>query len=230
MARTRVFDVDTAVETATGLFWRNGYERTSLADLTAAMGITPPSFYFAFGSKEGLFKRVLKHYSDTRLGWAEEALQQPTSRGVAECMLYRLADLYTDEAYPPGCLAVNCALPFTDDSASIRREMAQYRAKRRERLRERFQAAKDDGDLPADADADELAHYVMTVGWGLAFAAQSGATRDELYRTVARALQAWPAEPAVAAQSATGRRKRNRQHSTNGVADLPVRRASRPRA
>src|ERR1700733_7112105 len=84
MARPRVFDVDKAVETATELFWRNGYERTSLADLTTAMGITPPSFYFAFGSKEGLFKRALQHYYKTRLSRAEQAFDQPTSRGLAE--------------------------------------------------------------------------------------------------------------------------------------------------
>ena len=58
MARTRVFEVDQAIEIATDMFWRNGYERTSLSDLTTAMGITPPSFYFAFGSKEGLFRKV----------------------------------------------------------------------------------------------------------------------------------------------------------------------------
>src|SRR5580698_6372860 len=114
MARTRVFNVEEAIETATDLFWRNGYERTSLADLTNAMGITPPSFYFAFGSKDGLFKRVLEHYTRTRLSYAEEALNEPTARGVAEQTLFRLAELYTDPTRPPGCLVVNCALPCSD--------------------------------------------------------------------------------------------------------------------
>ncbi|WP_118180465.1 TetR/AcrR family transcriptional regulator [Paraburkholderia phosphatilytica] len=192
MARTRLFDVDKAIETATELFWRKGYERTSLADLTASIGITPPSFYFAFGSKEALFKRVLKHYVDTRLGQAEEALRQPTSRGVAEFFLCRLAELYTDGSRPPGCLAVNCTLGGADDSGSIRAELAAQRQARQERLRKRFQDDKDRGDLPAEADPDELARYLMVVGWGLAFAAQAGATREELQRTVARALEAWP--------------------------------------
>jgi AcrR family transcriptional regulator len=192
MARARVFDIDKAIETATELFWRNGYERTSLADLTTAMGITPPSFYFAFGSKEGLFKRVVEHYLETRLSQAEEALRQPTARGVAELMLYRLADLYTDTSHPPGCLAVNCSLPCADDTGPIRGELARLREARRERLRNRLQDAQNSGDLPPDADPSELARFLMVVGWGMAFDAQSGASRAELYRTVVRALKAWP--------------------------------------
>jgi AcrR family transcriptional regulator len=192
MARPRVFDVQKAIETATDLFWRNGYERTSLADLTNAMGITPPSFYFAFGSKDGLFRRVLEHYMRTRLSYAEEALNEPTARGVAEQTLHRLADLYTDPTHPPGCLAVNCALPCHDDSTPLRRELAVLREARRTRMRERLMRAQAAGDLPVHSDPDALARFILVVGWGLAFDAQSGATRDDLHRTVATALKAWP--------------------------------------
>lgn len=48
------------------------------------------------------------------------------------------------------------------------------------------------GDLPADCDPDQLAGFILVVGWGMALAAQSGATRDDLHRTVATALKAWP--------------------------------------
>jgi AcrR family transcriptional regulator len=192
MARPRVFDVDKAIETATDLFWRNGYERTSLADLTQAIGITPPSFYFAFGSKDGLFKRVLEHYVRTRLSYAEDALNEPTARGVAEQTLLRLAELYTDPTRPPGCLVVNCALPCGDDATPLRRELAGFRAARRNRMRDRLLRAQATGDLPADSDPDALARFILVVGWGLAFDAQSGATRDDLHRTVATALKAWP--------------------------------------
>jgi AcrR family transcriptional regulator len=192
MARPRVFDVDKAVETATELFWRNGYERTSLADLTTAMGITPPSFYFAFGSKEGLFKRALQHYYKTRLSRAERAFDQPTSRGLAEFMLYCLADLYTDADRPPGCLMVNCSLPSANDTGPIRSELAELRNARRERLRNRFQDAINGGDLSPEADPDALAHFLMSVGWGMAIDALGGATRADLHRTAALALKAWP--------------------------------------
>ena len=192
MARPRVLDIDKAIEVAMASFWRNGYEQTSVADLTQAMGITPPSFYFAFGSKDGLFLRVLERYLTTRLSYAEEALNEPTAREVAEVMLYRMADLYTDASHPPGCLAVNCALAGADDPGPIRGELSTLREARRTRLRDRLQRAKASGDLPDDANPNELARFLMSIGWGMAFDAQSGATRKELYQTVDRALKAWP--------------------------------------
>jgi AcrR family transcriptional regulator len=192
MARTRVFEVDQAIEIATDMFWRNGYERTSLSDLTTAMGITPPSFYFAFGSKEGLFRKVLEHYRRTRLAYAEDALNQPTARDVAEQTLLRLADLYTDPKRPPGCLAVNCSFPSNTGVTELQREFADLRKARRAKLRDRLKKAQAAGDLPADSDPDELARFILVIGWGLALAAQSGATRNDLHRTVATALKAWP--------------------------------------
>ena len=192
MARPRVFDIEKAVETATDLFWKNGYEQTSLANLTRAMGITPPSFYFAFKSKDSLFWKVIEHYQATYLGYMEEALRQPTARGVAEYVLYGCADTYTEPSHPRGCLIVNCSLPCSDDAIEVRRELAKRGRTRHVKLRRRFQEAKSSGDLPSNSDPDELARFILIVRWGMAIAAQSGASRKDLHRTVVRAMQAWP--------------------------------------
>jgi AcrR family transcriptional regulator len=192
MARARVFDVDAAIKIATDMFWRRGYERTSLSDLTDAMGITPPSFYHAFGSKEGLFRQVLLHYAATRLQTAEDALDCATARDVAEQMLTRFAELYTDPLCPPGCLAANCSLAGGLPEGTMESELATMRRARRHRLRRRFERAKASGDLPKTANAEALARYLMTVGWGMAADARSGATRADLLRTVQLALMAWP--------------------------------------
>ena len=191
MARARMFDMDAAIESATRLFWQNGYDRTSLADLTAAIGIKPPSFYFAFGSKDGLFRQVLEHYFNTHLHYVEEALDEPTSRRVAEVMLYRMADLYTDPSHPPGCLAVKCTLSRVE-TANLDATHMDLRNARRARLTHRLEEARATNDLPPDADPEELARFLLVVGWGMAIDAQSGASRAELYATVARALTAWP--------------------------------------
>jgi AcrR family transcriptional regulator len=192
MARPRVFDVDAAVDTATELFWRQGYERTSLSDLTSAMGITPPSFYNAFGSKEDLFKKVLDHYRSSRLSYAEDALNLPSAREVAEQMLTRLAHLYTDPARPRGCLAFNCSLAGGAPDGDMEAELVKSRRARRERIRKRLAKAQASGDLPPDADPKALARYLMTVGWGMASDARSGASRADLLGTVQLALKAWP--------------------------------------
>lgn len=192
MARTRVFDVAAGLNTATELFWRQGYDRTSLSDLTEAIGITPPSFYHAFGSKEGLFRQVLERYGATRLSYAEDALNCSTARAVAEQTLTRLAELYTDPPHPPGCLAFNCSLGGGAPGGAVEGELAAMRQARRDRLRKRFERAQEEGDLPAEADPQALARYVMIVGWGMASDARSGATRAELLRTIDLAMKAWP--------------------------------------
>lgn len=192
MGRPREFDIDKALDTAGELFWRNGYERTSLSDLTEAIGITPPSFYFAFGNKEKLFKQVVDRYQSGHLGFFGEALRLPTARAVVERLLYGFADAYTTKPHPPGCLVLNCSLPCSDDADSVRRDLADRRKAAKVELRKRFKRSKSDGDLPADADSDTLARYVLTVGSGMAVDAQSGASREDLYRTVKLALKSWP--------------------------------------
>jgi AcrR family transcriptional regulator len=193
MARPREFDIEKALDTAGELFWRKGYEGTSLADLTGAIGITPPSFYFAFKSKEALFKQVVDRYQCGHLGFLAEALNQTTPLDVAERVLYGLADAYTTRPHPPGCLVLNCSLPCSDTVDSIRHDLAERRKASRIELRKRFERFQSSGALPADADPDVLAQYVLTVAWGMAVEAQSGASRDDLYRTVELALKSWPA-------------------------------------
>jgi AcrR family transcriptional regulator len=192
MGRPREFDIDKAVAVAVELFWRNGYDKTSLADLTAAMGINSPSFYFAFGSKENLFRLALEHYVARYANYVNEALDQPNARAVAERFLHGCASSYTDRAHAAGCLGINCALPVPEDGDPVRQDLAKWREAIRIKFRKRFKQAQASGDLSPEADADELARYLLVVAWGMAVAAQSGASRADLRRTTARALQAWP--------------------------------------
>jgi AcrR family transcriptional regulator len=195
MGRPREFDIETALDTAGELFWRKGYEGTSLSDLTGAIGITPPSFYFAFKSKEALFKQVVERYQrGQQLGFFAQALTQKTPLAVAEGVLYGLADSYTSKLNPPGCLVLNCSLPCSDETDdSVRHELAELRKASRIELRKRFKHFQSSGALPHDADPDALARYIVTVAWGMAVEAQSGASRSDLHRTVKLALASWPA-------------------------------------
>jgi AcrR family transcriptional regulator len=90
VGRPRQFDIDKVIAIATNLFWEKGYEGTSLIDLTKAIGITPPSFYFAFGSKEGLFRKVIERYYTGYLVHSEEAFREPTAPRGRRAIAIRL--------------------------------------------------------------------------------------------------------------------------------------------
>jgi AcrR family transcriptional regulator len=197
MARTRVFDIDHAIEIATDLFWKQGYDRTSLSDLTEAVGITPPSFYHAFGSKEGLFQKVIDRYTARHVGFIGEALAQPTALAATEHLLHGYADALTNPDRPQGCLALNCALPYAKDDEGIRKALFDNRCRFRDELLIRFKRARTEGDLPAGIDLPGLVRFVQIVGYGMAVEAQSGATRPDLHRAVDIALGAWPGKTAA---------------------------------
>lgn len=192
LGRPREFDVDEALDRALRVFWRKGYEGTSLPDLTKAMGINRPSLYAAFGNKEALFRKVVDRYAEGPASHTVDALKAPTARKVVERLLGGAVDLLSDPAHPKGCLIVQGALACGEDAEPMREELASRRAAGEAALRERLERAKREGDLPARADPGDLARYVMTVGNGLAVQAAGGATRDELRRVVKLALRAWP--------------------------------------
>jgi AcrR family transcriptional regulator len=101
MGRPREFSIEKALDRVSELFWSKGCDRTSLNDLTEAIGTTPPSFYFAFKSKEALFKQVVDRYQCGHLGFLAEAFNQTTPLAVAEQVLYGLADAYTSKYIRP---------------------------------------------------------------------------------------------------------------------------------
>jgi AcrR family transcriptional regulator len=191
MGRPRAFDADTALDEAMEVFWRHGYEGATIAQLTDAMGINPPSLYAAFGSKEGLLKAALDRYANRRAAFLEDVLSAPTARDVAEKMLMGIADTQTDPANPPGCLLVQGGLACGTGSENVPFELATRRAQTEDQLRARFAKAKADGDLTATADPAALARYLSAVTVGMGVMASSGADREALRQVAVVSLKAF---------------------------------------
>jgi AcrR family transcriptional regulator len=192
MGRPRGFCTDTALDRAMTVFWRQGYEGASLADLTAAMGINSPSLYSAFGSKEGLFRAVLERYDARRKGFMERVLAAPDAQTVAREYLEGVAAFAADTSglNPPGCLLLQSGLSCGDQA--IPDEMARHRAEKETALRERFTRARDEGDLSDATDPAALARYLMAMANGICVQATAGATPEQLLEIARMALAGWP--------------------------------------
>jgi AcrR family transcriptional regulator len=191
--RLRQFDAEEALDRAMEVFWRRGYAGATLPELTAAMGINRPSLYAAFGNKEELFRKALDRYWAGPAAFVAEALNEPTARDVAEGLFCGMVRLYGDRRNPRGCLMVHGALACGEEAEPIRRELAARREAAVTAIRERFERAMRDGDLPEGTDCASLARFVATIMQGLAVQAASGATETELRRVSELALRAWPA-------------------------------------
>jgi AcrR family transcriptional regulator len=204
--RPRSFDRATALERATMAFWEHGYETTSIAELTRAMGIGAPSMYAAFGDKRSLFEEVVTGYVRSHGSFGARALDAgPTARAGIGRMLREAASEFTDPAHPRGCLvisaAANCATPDVADSLRDRRNanLAGMEA----RIREDVEA----GLLPAGTDARALARFSGAVLQGMSQQARDGATREELEAVAEAAMRAWPEQTADAAQTPDAARR-----------------------
>lgn len=193
MGRPRAFDRDEALDRATTVFWEHGYEGASLAELTAAMGINPPSLYAAFGNKEGLFRAVLDRYAAANADLMEQALAAPTSREVVCRYLRGWLDGISAPSKPAGCLVIQSGLTCGKGGESVAEVLTERRKDPECRLKARFEQARDAGDLPPGFDPETLARYITAVQQGLCIQAAGGADRRALEQVVEMALLAWPA-------------------------------------
>lgn len=190
--RPRVFDKDEALDKVMQIFWNRGYEGASIAELTETLGINKPSLYAAFGNKEELFKKALSRYAAGPVSFVRDAVNEPTARKVAESFLFKAAEFLTKPSQPKGCMIVQGALSSGESADLVKNILINYRNSYENLLAERFEKARLEGDLPENAVAKDLAKYLAILHQGMSVQATSGATKEELIKTVNIALNIWP--------------------------------------
>ncbi|MFC5718732.1 TetR/AcrR family transcriptional regulator [Streptomyces gamaensis] len=186
--RPRSFDRGEALDRAMRVFWEHGYEATSIAHLTRAMGIGAPSLYAAFGDKATLFKEVVAFYVDTYGAYMGRALtQEPTAREAVGRVLREAARWLTADDRPRGCLVV-----FAANEPEAERILRDQRAAFAGAFEERIRAGLAAGELPPATDPMALARYCAAVFQGMSQQARDGASREELQAIAETAMHCWP--------------------------------------
>jgi AcrR family transcriptional regulator len=193
--RPRSFDRDSALEQAMLAFWRHGYETTSIAELTSAMGITPPSLYTAFGDKKRLFVEAVKLYAGDQEAMARSIADAPSAYQAAKDMLIGAAKAFTAQATPSGCLLASATASGSAASADVQRAVADIRQGIAAMLRSRIERDIKTGALPERTDSVGLAGLVIAVIQGMSVLARDGANRAALLCVVDAMLGGWPSGP-----------------------------------
>lgn len=186
------FDRDAALEQAMLMFWRHGYETTSIVDLTTAMGVTAPSLYAAFGDKKRLFLEAMRRYAGDPDAMARDIREAPSAYDAANAMLTKAAVGYTGDTTPRGCLLASATATGSAASCDVQDAVADIRRFIVACLQARIDADVASGLLSPATDAVALAGLIMAVAQGMSVLARDGASRAVLVAIVAATMAAWP--------------------------------------
>lgn len=193
MGRPRQFDRDAALTKAMHLFWQNGFEATSLSQLKAALGISAPSFYAAFGSKEALFHETVALYLQSH-GSVMDCLWDPAlrPRAAIELALRGSAHMQVEPSHPTGCMvALGVSSAGGPENAAVAAGLTAARARNRAGILACVERGVAQQELGPGTDAAALATVFESFLLGLSALARDGATRETLDRAVDQVLRLW---------------------------------------
>ena len=191
MARTKEFEPEKALTRAMDLFWRRGYEATSVHDLLEEMGIGRGSMYDTFGDKRALFLAALDRFEETRVSRADEILEGSASavEGIRRLFETTIEGLVS---YEPrrGCLLANTAVELAPHDEQIARRISCYVRRTEDAFERALVRGRATGEIPADKDPKALARFLVSILHGVRVLARAGVDRDVLDDSVRTALEA----------------------------------------
>ena len=188
MARPRSFDPDQALDLARDVFWRKGFQSTSLDDVTAATGLAKPSLYAAFGDKNALFLKVLDRYHHRIVANAERVLNEgPSARDAVERWLAGFVPFCSGVRGNRGCLSVNTAADGASDQKEVRNRVERFNRKLEQLLSDRLRA--DRAQFSDAFDPDSAAHTIMAIYLGLMVMAKDAPDAASVRATLNQAMK-----------------------------------------
>ncbi|MFK4064502.1 TetR/AcrR family transcriptional regulator [Streptomyces sp. NPDC029674] len=169
MARTKEFDPDAALQSALELFWRRGYEATSMADLVEALGIGRASIYATFGNKHDLYLKALERYGEIQqpllLGeLAQPGPALPAVRGVVRRFG---AESVAEDGRLTGCFITNTAAELAPHDPAAARCVERSWDHIETLLHSALVRAQAQGELPEDRDPLTLARMLLVLMQGV---------------------------------------------------------------
>jgi AcrR family transcriptional regulator len=188
MARPRSFNPDEALDLARDVFWRKGFQSTSLDDITAATGLAKPSLYAAFGDKNALFLKVLDRYHKRIIANAERVLSEgPSARDAIERWLTGFVPFCSGVRGSRGCLSINTGADGASEQSEVRKRVERFNRKLEELLRNRLRAGR--AQFSDGFDPDSAAHTIMAIYLGLMVMAKDAPDAARVRATLNQAMK-----------------------------------------
>jgi TetR/AcrR family transcriptional repressor of nem operon len=160
MPRNKEFDYDEKLKTARNLFWKKGYNATTMNDLVDAMQINRSSLYLAYGNKHDLFLKSLSEYiqkKDKQYTQAAKKSEEPL-KAISNI----INSVFESAIRDTNCLFTNSVfeLALSDNEVS---ELLKKQTLKAVKLFEKYlRQAKEEGTLVSGKDPLLLAHFLVS--------------------------------------------------------------------
>ena len=160
------FDEDEVLDKAMLMFWRQGYEATSMRNLVDCMGINPGSIYAAFGPKKVLFQKALDRYGAQAMSFLSEVEEKHTPRKAILAVFEHMIDDVRDNPDNCGCFMTNSIVegaPKDDEmDRAVRQGIEEFQAFFRRMIKQ----GQKTGEINAGLDAARTARILQSLIMG----------------------------------------------------------------
>ena len=183
MARTKAFDTDEVLDRALRIFWRNGYEGTSMQDLVDGMQINRASIYDTFGNKEALYLAALQRYQTHHQRQVRQLIEQHASvRDALDALLENMIQESLNDPEKKGCFVVNATTGLANRHEAVNRLVTENEERMAYAFAELVKQGQSRGEIAAQQDPCALSSYIFSSLQGLRVLAVTNADLTTLRR------------------------------------------------
>ena len=187
------FNLDDATDKAIEVFWKKGFEATSMADLTKAMNINKGSLYNAFGSKKALFDRALARYDQVNRARRLAELRGWSDPYAAIVALFDgMIEAARDQPTSLGCFVINTAQDLPNQPPEVAEVVKSSLADIKEFFQDQIIKGQTDGQIASDADPAETAQGLLSLFIGMRVLSRGAGTIETLEAIKSSALRLIP--------------------------------------
>ncbi|RPK04707.1 TetR/AcrR family transcriptional regulator [Priestia endophytica] len=187
MARSKEFDEKAVLRKAMELFWKQGYEKTSMQDLVDHMGIHRRSIYDTYGDKRSLFLASLNHYEELIVNEMESIISSTSSikQAIRDVFIFVLNSI---EQYPKGCLSVNAAIELSLLDKEIGRIVTKMFNRTEDMFNNLIKRGQTSGELSKEIDSDNTSRFLHNNLVGIRVLIKTNYNKKELEGIITLAL------------------------------------------
>ena len=190
MGRQPAFEREDVLEKASEVFLRNGFQRTTIKDITKATGLQPGSIYSAFENKTGLYTEVIEHYTKRQIAVLDTfAENHDTSLEALKCFFKMTGDNIINRAPDAHCLLVYGAFEIPGHEKELRYYVQLKLQEIESRIYVLLVKAQENDEIVSDENPIELARFLMTLLFGHRVLAQLHASSDTIDSTIDKVFQ-----------------------------------------